>query len=116
MKVLKGPLVTNYYEFETKQFNDPQFKQLYMYKVTAVPTIPETAKKLWHQVLKNASRKLERDLKMITYSADSVWAEIYTTPFTISAVLDPNPKNRKKQQYSQESQGMQAKQNYQLTF
>ena len=48
---------------------------MFLYKVETVPPISADASKTWNRLIKTVSRQLERDIGLITFRADTLWAE-----------------------------------------
>ena len=94
---LQGHYLTNLFEFATQPS-----EKVFIYKVQTVPPIRPDATKTWYRVINAVKFQLERELKMITFRGDTVWAETEKATFSTTANLD---RKRRPQQQEGQQQG-----------
>ena len=80
---LMGQYITNFYEFESQKN-----ERVFMYKVQTIPPVRADASKTWYRIINSLKFKLERDMKMITFRGDTVWAEMQVPTYNVVTSLD----------------------------
>jgi hypothetical protein len=115
-KAPTGNYVTNFYHFDTTLFDKTRTEKIYIYKVTPVPPIRADASATWAKLIRSINRKLENDIRLITFRATLCglrrWSPPRPTPTTLGGPRKRGPPNPQQMQGYQQPQG----ELYQLTI
>jgi P pilus assembly chaperone PapD len=78
------------------QYVAQQTEKVFIYKVQTIPPIKPDATKTWYKLINSIKFQLEREIKMITFRADTVWGEVEKQTFSTTTVLDRKKKPQQK--------------------
>lgn len=78
-----GSYMTNFYQFDSQKN-----ERVFLYKVQTIPPVRADASKTWYRIINSLKFKLERDIKMITFRGDTIWAENQVPTYNATTSLD----------------------------